>query len=173
MKFNMRGEVQARTSDGELHRPGRLFFCEKTNELFVCERGKDQIRVYDTELKPIREFATKIRCSSIICDEDGTTYVADKNGCNIHKFSEKGEPIGLLFEDKTLSAPRGMCLQNGYMFIADRDNSRIVIVENYSTKKTEIVNKFTYSDQDFGSISSDVNGYIYICNERYNYILVL
>lgn len=173
MKFDIHGKVQNRTSDGELHRPGRLFYRENTKEIFVCERGKDRIQVYNTNLEQVREFAAGIRCSSVTCDKDGTTYVADKNGCNILKFSEEGVRIREIFPPKALSAPRGVCLQNGYMFVADRDNGRIAIFSNYSAQNPEIVNTVTLLDQDLGSVISDVYGYIYVCNERYNYILVL
>jgi tripartite motif-containing protein 2/3 len=172
LKFDIHGEMQEKTPDGELHRPGRLFYCERTKELLVCERGEDRVQVYDSKLNQVRQFADGIRCSSVTCDEDGTAYVADKNGCNIHKFDSEGNCMGQLFEDKKLRAPRGICLQNGHMFIADRDNSRVIIVDNYSTSP-EIVNEYPLSDQDFGSVATDVNGYVYICHERYDYVLVL
>lgn len=174
VKTDTDGMVLCKTGE-ELRRPGRLYYDRRTDSIFVCERGKDQIRVYDTELKKSQIFASNIhvRCSSVTCDEDGTTYVADKNGYNIHKFDKDGKHLGKLFEDsKELSAPRGVCLQNGYMFIADRDHDRIAIVRNYSASP-EIMNELVLLDQDFGSIIADAHGYIYVCNERYNYILVL
>lgn len=92
MKIDLSGTVHRSTEGSvkeELRRPGRLFYCENTNEIFVCERGKDQIRVYNTELQEVRVFAEGIRCSSVTCDcdVDGITYVADKNGCNIRAWA--------------------------------------------------------------------------------------
>lgn len=77
--------------------------------------------------------------------------------CNTHlpaKFSENGEPLGELFESKELSAPRGVCLQNSFMFVA-------VALGNYSTKLTLLYCLIR--------TLSDVHGYIYTCNERWCY----
>ena len=71
-----------------------------------------------------------------------------------------------------MKSPRGFCIQNGFMFISDRDNSRVAIFEDYASNP-RLVKELKEEEHDFGSVSIDRDGYIYICNERVHKIMKL
>ncbi len=170
IKYDRDGKKQGERNG--LDRPGRLFYSKVSKKIYVCNREQKNVHIFNTDLSPSSCIAENVRCSDITCDDDGTIFVADKNRGAIHKFSESGENLGLLFQRGYLNAPRGLCLQNNHMFISDRDNSRIVIVKINSGNATEF-NELKMKDHDIGSITTDNHGYIYICNQRKNKILVL
>ena len=174
VKLDAEGKETARTEDNTFNRPGRLYYDSVAQRLYVCVRGSKCIQVLDTNLKLVAKFAENIRCADLVCEHDEndvTYYVSNKSGNNIEKFDKEYMPRGSVFPQDVLSAPRGLCIQNGHMFISDRDNGRIAIFKDYNSANPQVVKELKPESHDFGSISIDRDGFIYVCNERLHIIM--
>ena len=172
VKYDQHGRVQCETyckdSNNQLKRPGRIELTEDESELYVCDRGNERVVIFDTNLKLKRVFPLQGLMSGVafgVFNGEQLVFLSDKNKNIIYKCRSNGEVIACLGES-ILKAPRGLLIKDGYIYVSDRNNSRIVVFEGTTNQAT-----FGHI-HDCGSITVDRNGYIYVCSERDNQIHV-
>ena len=162
--------VKAKNQE-KVPRLGRLAYNNKTSELFCCDRGRLQVYVLSSDLTYTHSIGENIRCSDIALDKSGIIYITDKSKNCIFRFNSYGNELDQLkLCPNTLSEPRGLLIQNSFLYVADRNNCRIAIFS--LSGEIEVVHSYIYNKQDLGSIASDKHGHIYVCNERLNCIYV-
>lgn len=176
VKYNHQGQKVCETTDtkiGEqqLQRPGRIELSKDEASLFVCDRGNERVVVFDTNLNPIRVFATGGQMVDIAFGADDHVYLSDKNRNTIFMYTSDGQPKAS-FGESILKAPRGLLIHSGHLYVSDRTNGRIAVFETSSEHKLVTTFGSTEILHDCGSLIMDRNGYIYVCNERGNNICV-
>ena len=172
VKYNQDGEIveEHKYEESELKRPGKIKFNENNNELYVCDRGNQRFQVYDSNLNLKRSFAKGRLYSDIAFGSHGVMYLSHKQGTSVYVFNQEERLIGQIGEQK-LRTPRGLLYQDDYLYVVDRDNERIAVFE--TTGNCQLVHSFT--DEKFsdpGSIVSDRDGRLYICDERCGQVFI-
>ena len=168
IKYNSNWERIATSDKLSINRPGRITV-GRDGHLYVCERGNHQIQVLNKDLKQISTVDLKAeRPVHIIFDENGCSYVSDHNGGQILRFDHLGQKVKTI---GPLASPRGMCIHNSYLYVAERDSHKISIF------KTNGESVGDFADKHVGflnpsSVIADEDGFLYVCDEELNCVFV-
>ena len=182
LKFDKDGElIQHTGSEGSVQ--GK-FHCPKgvkvhNKQVYTCDSENHRIQIFSLSLEFIRSIGTVgsrvgqlSRPQDLAVDGKGNLYVTDMgnnrvqvlspSGRYIHQFGHKG--------DGKLSAPSGIHLLGDYVFVADSGGHRIAVFQCSG----QFVSAFGLSGDKphYHAITSDCNGFVYVCDPGTNSVLV-
>lgn len=156
----------------EFTRPGRIRIHD--NQIFICDRGHDKIKVFDTDLRLVRTLSiTFNRPVDIAFDKDGNIFVTQLYGHCLSKLDPTGErkllEIGNT-EPGVLKSPRGIAIHRDLVYVTQRDEAKISV---FTTNGQFVTNFGSQAGLlDPASIVVDKDGFIYVCDEENGCILV-
>jgi len=161
----------------EFRRPGRVKI-SPDQKLYICDRGNDRIQVFDRNLKFVKMFETEEefgRPVDIAFDDTDHIYVSDLNRNQILKFTSQGV-LKLAIGNHgsgpgELSSPRGLYIHKNFIYVNERDNQRVSV---FSTISGEFVTMFGTEPKllNPASIIADKDGFLYLCDEEGNCVVV-
>ena len=179
VKYSQEGDklhevINAELGEYQLKRPGRIQLNKDETHLYVCDRGHERVVVFNAQnLEPVQVFADQGQYAGIAFGDENDVYLSDKHRNVVLKLIN-GQQHQVHIGESLLKAPRGLLIKNGYLYVADHNNTRIVVFESTGDHKQVAVfgTEEGESLHDCGSLTVDKDGYIYVCNERGNRIHV-
>lgn len=95
--------------------------------VYTAAKGEKQFSRLTESLKEFMNFPARLAV-----DDDGVIYLVDQHGSGLALIGQDGEfmgrQLGMGWNDRSLYYPAQVCIsQSGYVFIADRNNSRVQI----------------------------------------------
>ena len=164
------------SGSSELNRPGRITVSPR-GELFVCDRANSRVQVFDRDLKHPQVFGNPEdvdRPVGIAFDEENNVYVTDLHHHRISKFSSEGTLLATIGQSGNspgeLHSPRGIAIRKNYIYVTERDNHRVSVFQ--TNGESVAVFGMDTELQDPGSIIIDEDGFVYVCDEDKNCIVV-
>ena len=147
---------------------------DSAENLFISDFSRDVIIKYDKKRKYLKTFgqtgvdsAQLLGPKKITCDNNGSLYVIDSGNHRIAKFTTDGEflfNIGSKGKGvKEFLNPSGLAYQNELLYIADRDNHRIHVLDKNGTHQYFITQDFIRYPNDL--YFDSVNRLIVICKD--------
>ena len=145
------------------------------DEVMVTEHDNHgTIKVYTTELEYVREIVSRQKGTGTFdrmsSDKHGNLYISvfNKNPC-VQVLSNRGEVLHS-FGRKELSDPRGVCVTDEYVYVANFDKHNI---EVYTTKGEHVTSFGQYGNDEghFYSprgVNVDKDGLLYVCDDNNN-----
>ena len=175
-KYDRNWTSCASTGKDDLDRPGRITV-SRQGELFVCDRANGRVLVFDRDLQHSRIFGNPEdvdRPVGIAFDEDGNVYITDLHLHRISKFSLDGNLLGTIGRSGNnpgeLHSPRGITIRKNYIYVTERDNHRVSV---FQTNGKFVTVFGTIAElHDPGSIVIDDDGFVYVCDDDENCIVV-
>ena len=128
--------------------------CLDTDEnLFISDFSRDVIVKYNKKKKYIKTFGQSgigpgqlLGPKKITCDQKGNIYIIDSGNHRVAKFTSDGEflfNIGAKGEGmKEFVNPSGLVYHNELLYVADRDNHRIHVLDKNGTHQYFITQDF-------------------------------
>ena len=168
--------------------PGRFdapdgIVISEDNKVFVCDRDNHRIQIFDTNLNFISCFGSKgygedefHSPSDLAIDGAGNLYVAHwVNNC-IQVFSQNGtflRTVGRqVFGSGGLSGPQGIHVDHDWVYVTECNSYRVSVF----TTSGEFITSFGNRGGEEGGypsgITTDEDGYVYVCDTIKNCIQV-
>ena len=127
------------------------------DEVMVCERSKETIKVYSKELEYVREIVSPDQKSgmfaSISSDEHGKLYVSDRENSCIVVFNGGGQFLRSFGCDengiKKINSPWGVCVSGQFVYVSSWDSNDISVF----TTLGEYVTSFGKRGRGRGSLT--------------------
>lgn len=164
------------TERDNLDRPGRITV-SRQGELFVCDRANSRVLIFDRDLKHSRVFGNPEhvdRPVGIAFDEENNVYVTDLHLHRISKFSPDGTLLDTIGHSGNnpgdLHSPRGIAIRKNYIYVTERDNHRVSVFQTDGKFVTVFGTNAELHDP--GSIVIDDDGFVYVCDDDENCIVV-
>ena len=156
--------------EGEFNDPsGITLYADK---IFVCDRNNHRIQVFDCDLSFFQSFGSFGSGGGefdspldVTFDTLENMYVADCGNSRVQILDASGRFIHVLGE-QNLTRPSSLHLCDNYVYVSDWGGNRIVV---YKTSG-QFVTSFGSAGQQEGefyspySITSDLDGFIYVCD---------
>ena len=140
------------------------------DEVMVCDKKKNCIQVFTTELKYVRQIGSPgkgpgqfSRIQDISSDQHGNLYVSDYLDSHIQVLSNGGESKCVLSSDKNkLSRPCGVCVAGQYVYVADGNSQNISVF----TTEGACVTSFGHRGSNEGDFEDPggKDGFVYVCD---------
>ena len=147
-------------------------------QVLVCDQYNHRVQVFNTELEYVNHFGELgsrngqfLYVEDIAADEHGNLYVSDRNNCRVQVFTSRGEfvhSIGKKGEGLgEFENPRGVCVDDQFVYVVDYENGQVSVFR----KDGQFVYSFGKVRSPYG-IAIDSNGFVYVCSDGSNKILI-
>ena len=154
-----------------------------TGLVVVADSGNHRIQVLQPDLSLSHMFGSfgsgkeqLINPRDVACDNSGTLYVADFGNHRIQLFSTNGRFVSSFgsMGDKPgqLLFPAGICWNSNTVYVTDKNNHVSVFDTSGQFLKCLENGKETLDHPSYGMAVDSSTGQIYVCERRYNRILV-
>ena len=187
-KFSRDGHLiktvgQYGNKEGEFHAP--LGVRLHNSHVYICDKGNHRIQVFDCELNFIRtigsrgsgrgEFNSPL---DLDFDAEGNAYIADYGNNRIQLLDISGQFIrqfGHKEGEGRLERPTAVHIIGQFVYVSDKGHHRIAVYETSG----QFVTSFGREGKGEGEfdgprhITSDHNGFIYVCDLWNNRIKIL
>ena len=167
--------------DGEIITPYGISIDDTSNEVFVADYYKHLVCVYSSEGDFIRKFGGDwLNGSYGICLSGEFIFVSSLSSSVISKFAKSGEFVkstSLEGENAIqLKSPRGLCVQNEFVYICNFGHNRIEVLEldlafikNFGEDKLKYPQDIKlFQNQIF--VLVQLNSTIHTFNTEHNYL---
>ena len=186
MKFN-KDWTLAKAVGKRGDQPGQISYIDRvkisptTHKYYVCDRGNDCIQAFDQDLKRAFSFGNNgIRPGElyspidIAFDDAGHVYVLEHTNHRVQKFSPRGGYPLLVFgrkgRRKQLDRPNGIHIRGKFVYVTESNNNRVLVF----TTNGEFVTLFE-SEEELNcpcGITADEDGFLYVCSQNKNCVVV-
>ena len=151
------------------------------NQYYVCDRKNHRVHVINQDMKGAYTFGKHGKDLGELCyptdvafDSDANIYVVDCFNNRIQKFNSDERPLFSFGKQGSgpgeLSHPKGIHISGDFVYVTEQDNHRVSVF----TVSGEFVTSFGNAgelDSPQG-ITEDEDGFLYICSENSNRIVV-
>ena len=188
-KFNSDGRL-VKTVGGEGGRTGQFdspygIALSKDSKLFVCDKNNHRIQVFDINLKFISCFGIEgsgegefSYPNDLTFDPAGDVYVTDSINHRVQVFSQNGTFLRTFGSRGSgpgdLSYPWSICVDHGYVYVAEHGNNRVSVFYTFG----KFITSFGRRGSGEGKLSylcgitTDQDGFLYVCDNFNNHIQV-
>ena len=178
MKFNedwTLAKVVGRKGDqpGQFDNIKRVKISPTSHQYYVCDSGNNRIQVFNRDLEYVLSFGKKGSKlgqlswpTDLAFDQVGNVFVVEFSNCRIQKFSPVGKPIAIF---DNLNGP--LCIHISGKFLYITEGHRISVLTTTNGKRVTSFGSVEELDIPKG-ITTDADGFIYVCNMRKNQIVV-
>ena len=187
-KFSRDGHLiktvgQKGNKEGELRAPRGVRL--HNSHVYVCDQGNHRIQVFDCELNFIRTIGSRgsgrgefNEPYDLDFDAEGNAYIADNGNYRIQVLDTSGQFIrqfGHEEGEERLKEPTAVHIIGQFVYVSDADHHRIAVYETSGQFVTSF-GKYGTGEGEFDGprhITSDHNGFIYVCDLWNNRIKIL
>ena len=151
-----------------------------SNKLFVCDSDNHRVQVFDTDLNFLNSFGTRgsgegefDRPYDISTDRDGCLYVADTLNHHVQVLSQSGSFLRSFGQfggcPGELNLPCDIHVHNEHVYITELYSPRVSVF----TTSREFASSFAVGLSGYVcGITTDRDGYLYVCHPLSGYICI-
>ena len=187
-KFSRDGHLiktvgQKGNKEGEFDYPGGVRF--HNSHIYVCDRDNHRIQVFDCELNFIQTIGSRGSGRGefnvpfdLYFDAEGNAYIADYNNKRIQVLNTSGQFIrqfGHKEGEGRLRWPAAVHIIGEFVYVSDSGHNPIAVYETSGQFVTSC-GKYGGGEEEFNNprcITSDHNGFIYVCDWQNDRIKIL
>ena len=177
-KYSRRGKLLCQSVGVDMDQPSGVTLVK--DQLFVCDRNRSQVTVFDHNLKYIRSFGSHGNKHGQLCwpydivgTEAGNVIVSDSDNHRLQEFTPQGEPVTCYHGN--LKRPMGLCLsKTGHMYVTEFEKHQLNVLDKNG--------KWVWSLGKYGTregemcyptgVAIDNDGFVYVCDQGNNRVLV-
>ena len=178
IKYNLSGERVHAFSNHDMF-DGPCGIAINQNHLYICNSGRNNILVYDLNtldfIASIGSFGNEpghfIHCIDIAFDDNDRMYVIDTTNrvqvldvnCIFQYY------IGMKDEQHILKDPRGICIKGDYVYVTEKEASRVSVFSLDGQLVSHIGEGYLQSPC---GIAVDLDGFVWVCDWEKEAVLV-
>ena len=188
-KFSRDGHLiktvgQKGNKEGEFNTPLAVRF--HNSHVYVCEEVNHRVQVFDCELNFIRTIGSHgsgrgefNKPYNLGFDADGNAYIADYGNNRIQVLDTSGQFIRQFGHEEgegRLEGPTAVHIIGQFVYVSDIGHHHRIVVYETSGQFVTSFGRYGEGEGEFNNpqhITSDHNGFIYVCDWQNNRIKIL
>ena len=157
--------VPSDNNPGRFEVPQRIAVNGK-NEIFVCDWNTSSVQVFDGNLQHLRSYDV-VKPVSVVCSDKNEVYIIDGSRSSLLKVNSESSELVEVYQG--LNNPCGVHIDSDYVYVTERGSKQVTVL----THDGKLVSSFGKGMlKEPGAICGDEEGYLYVCDESVEAIIV-
>lgn len=175
----MAGNSSKKAKNDNLEKPAFIYI-DANDTLYVCDKDAHAIRMFTKDGNGSMTIANSSsglkNPEGIVLDDDGFLYVTRENDDQVFRYSADFSSVRSVAGQSSssgngldeLNKPLGLAIDNNSnLYIAERDNKRVMKWTPNATSGTMVINAASYADKLYGLLlSREASDQVYVSSKE-------